>query len=365
MIIRPVGMSDLAELRNIAVESGPGFTSLTDDRDFLIQKIARSIASFSDRVNRPGDQTYLFVLVDPDTGALMGTTGIEASVGLKRPLYHYRVGPSGRQQTLTLCRHYTGCSEICTLYLRPRYRRAWAGKLLSRVRFLFMAQHPQRFARTVIAEMRGVSDQTGRSPFWNWLQGNFVDLDFATVSERVGTGDTGFVDELMPQHPLYTQLMDPAARSVIGQVHPATRPALHLLESEGFCYTGFIDPFDGGPRVEARVDQLRSIGQSRRCRLSIRPPQAPALAQWTNAGRGKTLLVANTKTSDFRATVTDVARYLPAHQMLELPEPLARSLGLEHNANVWFMDLEAGRHQNPTLSTNCPSHSIKEALGAH
>lgn len=374
MIIRPVAMSDLAALKDIAIESGPGFTSLADDHDFLVQKIERSIASFADAVRRPGDQSYLFILVDSDTGAVMGTTGIEASVGTQRPLYHYRVGDAIRQspglglsrhqQTLTLCNHYTGCSEICTLFLRPQYRRAWAGKLLSRVRFLFMAQHPERFADTVIAEMRGVSDQSGDSPFWRWLQAHFVDLDFATVNQMVGTGDNGFIADLMPEHPLYTHLMDAAARSVIGQVHPETRPALHMLESEGFRYTGFIDPFDGGPTVEAPTQSLRSVRQSSHCRVRVRSDVQSPVAAWTNGGQGKTLMVANNRTADFRATVTNAARYLPAHQLLEIPESLAFNLGLENNAEVWFADLEASRNhsQNPALADNSQPGSLPGAL---
>lgn len=371
MIIRPVATSDLAELKAIALESGPGFTSLVNDHDFLVQKIAHSVASFADAADHPGDQSYLFVLVDPDTGNIMGTTGIEASVGSNRPLYHYRVGHSRHQQTLTLCTHYTGCSEICTLFLRPRYRReyrrAWAGKLLSRVRFLFMAQHPERFASTVIAEMRGVSDQTGNSPFWDWFQANFVDLDFATVNQRVGTGDNRFIADLMPEHPLYPHLMDEAARAVIGEVHPDTRPALSMLESEGFRYHGFIDPFDGGPTVEAQIDRLQSVQQSTCCRVHIAPERSPSLAAWTNGGQGKTLMVANSGIADFRATVTSAARHLPAHQILEMPRSLAQSLGLENGADVWFADLEAGRNQkqNPALSANRQPTPVKEALRAY
>jgi arginine N-succinyltransferase len=375
MIIRPVAMSDLAELKDIAVESGPGFTSLVNDHDFLVRKIERSVASFADSTQQPGDEGYLFVLVEPETGTIMGTTGIDASVGTNRPLYHYRVshtihqspqlGLSHRQQTLTLCNHYTGCSEICTLFLRPAYRRAWAGKLLSRVRFLFMAQHPHRFSGTVIAEMRGVSDQAGNSPFWRWLQAHFVDLDFATVSQMVGTGDNGFIADLMPEHPLYTNLMDDSARSVIGQVHPDTRPALHMLESEGFQYTGFIDPFDGGPTVEAPLQNLRSVRQSSRCRVTIGQSIAPTVGAWTNGGLGKTLMVANNKTADFRATVTSAARYLPARNLLEVPESLATALGLENDADVWFADLEVGRKQNPALAANPSSTIAKEALRAY
>ena len=51
--------------------------------------------------------------------------------------------------------------------MRPR---GLNGRLLSKHRFLFMAEHPELFDSTVFAEMRGVSDGNGHSPFYEWLQ---------------------------------------------------------------------------------------------------------------------------------------------------------------------------------------------------
>lgn len=373
MIIRPVAMSDLAALQQIAVESGPGFTSLVDDRDFLTRKIRRSMESFGRTVSTPGDESYLFVLEDPETGETIGTTGIEASVGIRRPLYHYHrsqvvhhspeLNILRRLEVLNMCNHYTGCSEICTLFLRPKYRRANAGKLLSRVRFLFMAQHPQRFAETVIAEMRGVSDEHGQSPFWNWLRAHFVDLDFGTVTRMVGTGDNSFIADLMPRHPLYTHLMDYSARAVIGQVHDNTRPALAMLEAEGFRQNGYVDLFDAGPTVEARLADIRSVSASIGCHVQVVDDVRPALEEWNRGGQGRMLALTNTGTADFRATVTSAARYLPAHNLLQVPATLANSLHLRNDGEVRFMELAT------TLSGSQPAaiplRQQQEALHAH
>ncbi len=373
MIIRPVAMSDLDALQQIAVESGPGFTSLVDDREFLTRKIHRSMESFNRTVKTPGDESYLFVLEDPETAEIMGTTGIEASAGIRHPLYHYHRSQVvhhspelkllRRLEVLNMCNHYTGCSEICTLFLRPKFRRAQAGKLLSRVRFLFMAQHPQRFAETVIAEMRGVSDEHGQSPFWNWLRAHFVDLDFGTVTRMVGTGDNSFVADLMPRHPLYTHLMDKNARAVIGQVHDNTRPALSMLEAEGFRHNGYIDPFDGGPTVEARLADIRSVSASIGCHIQVVDDVRPALEQWNRGGRGRTLAITNTGTADFRATVTSTARYLPARNLLQVPAKLANALHLRNDGQARFMELattNTGRQPSAI-----PLRQQQEALHAH
>ncbi|MCL7943802.1 arginine N-succinyltransferase [Marinobacter sp. ATCH36] len=373
MIIRPVAMTDLPALQQIAVESGPGFTSLVDDRDFLVQKIHHSIASFGRTVNSPGDESYLFVLEDSETGDIMGTTGIEASVGIRRPLYHYHRSMAvhrspelnllRRLEVLNLCNHYTGCSEICTLFLRPKFRRAQAGKLLSRVRFLFMAQHPQRFAETVIAEMRGVADERGQSPFWNWLRSHFVDLEFDTVTRMVGTGDNGFIADLMPRHPLYTRLMDENARAVIGRVHDNTRPALNMLEAEGFRHTGYIDPFDGGPTVEARLADIRSVSASVTCRTQIVDDIQPTLENWNSDGQGRILAITNTGTDGFRATISAAARYLPTRNLLQVPATVANALQLGNDGRASFMELAPASTDRQTAVI--PVRQQQEALHAH
>lgn len=373
MIIRPVATRDLSALHQIAVESGPGFTSLVDDPDFLMAKIRHSMMSFSRTVNKPGDESYLFVLEDPETGEVMGTTGIEATVGVRRPLHHFQrsnvvhhspeLKLFRQLEALRLGKYYAGCSEICTLFLRPKFRRANAGRLLSRVRFLFMAQHPQRFSDTVIAEMRGVSDAQGESPFWNWLRKHFIDLDFRTVTRMVSSGDNRPVTERMPRLPLYTHLMDEQARAVIGQVHEHTRPALAMLEAEGFHHTGYVDVFDAGPTVEAKLAEIRSVSDSRPCRIQVMEGSGPVPGRWGETDPGKVTIITNADTDHFRATVTSAARYLPAHNVLQVPATLAKSLSLGNHGQARVIELSTtGRHpQVPTVSLQ----QHQEAIHAH
>lgn len=333
MIIRPIAPKDLDALFRIAEESGPGFTSLMPDRDALARKIDHSVDSFQRTLSAPGDEYYLFVLEDTATGAVMGTTGIQASVGRTHPLYHFRhstlvqhsrnLGLHRQIDTLTRCQHYTGCTEICSLYLRPEYRRPLAGKLLSRVRFLFMAMHPERFSDTVIAEMRGVSDEGGQSPFWNCLKTHFADLEFASVTSLVGAGHTEFIEDLIPDHPIYTSMLSAEARGVVGKVHEQTRPALAMLEAEGFRFRGLVDVFDGGPTVECPLASIRSVRASRGLRtVAIGQPEAA----------GTPTLVANTGLADFRATVTSDATN--AGKTVLMSPTLSRQLGLNNGAPV-------------------------------
>ncbi len=336
MFIRPISPGDLDALYRIAVESGPGFTSLLPDRGALARKIDHSVSSFARSVTGPGDEHYLFVLEDSGTGEILGTTGIEAAAGLNRPLVHFRrnaviqhanVHQMRRpEESLTRCQHYIGCTEICSLYLRPGFRRANAGKLLSRVRFLFMALHPERFSDIVIAEMRGVSDQAGRSPFWDWLKHHVADLDFASATQLACSGHAGFIEELIPAVPFYTQQMNHAARAVIGQVHEDTRPARHMLEREGFRHQGFVDLLDGGPTLECPKAEIASVRTTHIGKVQLHA--GAKLPEDRERDDYPYAIVANAGCSGFRATVTDRAYPEPETGRVVVAARLAEHLGL-------------------------------------
>ena len=301
-VIRPIRIDDLEALMHMARTAGAGFTSLPPIPEFLKAKIELSLASFNADVSEAGHERYMFVLEESTTGEIGGCCAIEAACGLDEAFYNYHVGMTvhasrvfkvyNRIPTLYLSNDYTGTSVLCSLYLKPEFRSGGAGRLLSKCRFLFMANFPRRFADKVIAEMRGVSDNDGRSPFWEGLGRHFFSIDYGEAEHIVGQGHKSFIAELMPPHPIYTVLLPPEAREVMALVHPQTAPALHLLEQEGFRYQGYIDIFDGGPTVEAPLMEIRSIRKSQ-----------VLLARTASPGRGDAHLVANTSLRDFRCTL--------------------------------------------------------------
>lgn len=306
-IIRPITEQDYSALYEIAEESGIGFTSLPVNEDLLRRKIAGAEASFKTTPVQPGDESYLFVMEDTQTGNVVGTTGIEAAVGTSDAFYHYHVGKvvhASRElnihntvDILTFCNDYTGVSEICTLFLREQARGGITGRFLSKTRFLFMAEHRERFSNTVIAEMRGVSDEEGKSPFWEWLENHFFSMDFPTADYLTGIGNKVFIAELMPKYPIYVNLLTEEAQAVIGQVHEKTKPALRLLEEEGFTCRGYVDIFDAGPTVETQLDQIRTIQSSRRL---------PIVVDDSAAALGQTCYIINTSVEDFRAVASEL-----------------------------------------------------------
>lgn len=307
MIIRPITSDDYQALHQIAIESGIGFTSLPVNEDILRKKIRHSELSFCKEVSAPGAEDYVFVMEDSETGQVVGTSAIEAAVGMEDTFYCYHLGKvvhASRElnihnevETLTLCNDLTGASEICTLFLREQARGGYNGRFLSKFRFLFMEEHRERFADTVIAEMRGVSDEEGKSPFWQWLEEHFFSMDFPTADYLTGIGQKVFIAELMPKYPIYVNLLSKEAQAVIGQVHDKTRPALNLLLSEGFNMSGYVDIFDAGPTIEANINYIRTAQASRKMEIEIDSNLANKTPEY---------FAVNTRLKDFRGAMASI-----------------------------------------------------------
>jgi arginine N-succinyltransferase len=323
-LIRPIRLDDLDALLGLAQGAGVGFTSLPPERHFLQEKIELSERSFAAEPATAGHERYMFVLEDAATGQIGGCCAVEAACGLDEPFYNYHVGTTvhahrelkvyNQLPTLYLTNDYTGTSVLCSLYLSPDFRSGGAGHLLSRSRFLLMAQYPRRFASKVIAEMRGVSDERGRSPFWEGLGRHFFSIDYGRAEHLVGMGNKAIIAELMPKHPIYAVLLPPEARAVLGKVHPQTAPALHLLERENFRMQGYIDIFDGGPTVEAPLAEIRSIKRSRLVKAVAGPPLAGGMPH----------LVANTALAGYRCVLANLN---PGDGSAPLPPEAMQALG--------------------------------------
>ncbi len=325
-IIRPVKSSDLAQLIELSHQAGHGLTTLSTDPERLEKQIQLSEASFKKEVLYPWEEYYLFVLVDGENGKVRGTSALEAAVGTVQPFYTYNVGIVSHSspnlgihnpmKILLLGNDYTGTTELCTLFLAPEFRRGLNGRLLSKSRFLFMAQFPERFADRVIAELRGYSDAKGRSPFWDGLGSKFFTLSFTEADRISGLGSNQFIAELMPKHPVYIDLLPKTAQDVIGKTHPDTQPALKLLQKDGFRYHGYVDIFDGGPTIECDTDNIVSINQSNIFQFKI----------VDKIDDGETCFVSNLELAAFRATVAEIKPN--GHNSFEITQAMADSLNL-------------------------------------
>lgn len=277
MLFRPIDMADLDNVYELAMSAGFGLTTLPKNKDELKKRTELSITSFNKPVDKPICENYFFVLEDTDTQKVVGTSSIEASVGYNLPFYSYRMSNTSKIcralnirvefQVLMLNNDLQGMSEIGTLFLAPDYRKGNNGLLLSLARFMFMGLFQSRFSDFVIAEMRGVSDENGTSPFWESLGSHFFPISFVKADELSVLTDKQFISDLMPHYPIYTNLLSKEAQAVIGKPHQSTMPAMRILEREGFYFRGQVDIFDAGPAIMAQLKNIRTIKKSSTCQV--------------------------------------------------------------------------------------------------
>lgn len=276
--VRSARAADVDALLGLAALTGGGFTNLPPERAALERRLQWSSDSFSARVTAPGDEMYMLVLEHGPTARIGGTACLFAAVGQRHPFYSYKLttlsahsrelGRSFRTGVLHLVNDYDGMSEVGGLFLHPDLRSGGLGRLLARSRYLFLARHRDRFAARVLAELRGVIDADGQSPFWNGLAGRFFGMSFVEADQFNGMHGNQFIADMMPKYPVYVALLPEDAQGVIGVEHPAGRPARKLLESEGFLFNGYVDIFDGGPTMDARVADLRGVREAETHKVS-------------------------------------------------------------------------------------------------
>ncbi len=271
-IVRSVRIEDVDALFQLAKSATKGLTSLQLDRARLLDRVEQSTFAFSRTGLSPRGEPYVLVLVNTESGELVGTSTVYAKTGGYQPLYAYRrveseheselLGVRQHRVRLDLERIHDGPTEIGSLFLRGIYRGEGRGRWLSLARFSLISMLPHRFADRVIAEMRGRANPDGSVPFWDAVAGRFIPVDFATA-DAMSTISKQFIEEMMPQHPIYLELLEQRVREGIGKVHEETEPAVAMLKAEGFTGTDLFDIFDAGPVISAETHAIHAVKRTR------------------------------------------------------------------------------------------------------
>jgi len=330
--IRAATAADLKPLYEMAKLTGGGFTNLPPDRTALCAKLARSTEAFGREGDGLRDEQFVLVLENTATGEVRGTCQLFTQVGQQHPFYSYRMGVltqhsrelarTFRAEMLSLTTDLEGSSEVGGLFLHPGERAGGLGLLLARSRYLFIAAHRRRFADRVLAELRGVIDEAGGSPFWDGVAGRFFGMSFQDADQFNAVNGHQFIADLMPKHPVYTAMLSESARAAIGLPHPSGRAAMRMLEIEGFRYEQYLDIFDGGPTMTARTDQVRSIREAR---------SAPVGRM---AAGGAEALVATGRLGAFRCAFGEVER---DGDGVALSPDCAAALNVAEGDRVWWV----------------------------
>ncbi len=278
-LIRPAQPSDLEALVDISVHLDS--VNLPSDADKLRGIVEQAQASFGGLLP-PAERAFTFVLEDRggDRPALLGCSMLFAQHGSRRaPHVYFDVLDEERysdtldrwvsHKVLRIGYNFKGMTEVGGLVLLPQWRAhpEHLGKLLSLVRFAFIAENRTGFCDEIVSELMPPLEPDGRSLLWESLGRRFTGMSYQEA-DQLSRVNKEFIRSLFPQEPIYACLLDPAAQALIGQVGPATRGVEHMLRKSGFRYAHRIDPFDGGPHFHARTDEVLPIRATRRMRVA-------------------------------------------------------------------------------------------------
>ncbi|TMA12493.1 MAG: arginine N-succinyltransferase [Deltaproteobacteria bacterium] len=244
-VIRDGQKSDLPGLRKLASELNT--VNLPDDERELSSILEKSARSFDGRIRNPFEREYLFVMEEPRSGKVIGSSLIIAQHGTRdaphiffdvyeKEHYSYSVDRHFRHRVLSIGYNFDGPTEIGGLVVDPQFRgQGKPGKQLSYVRFLYIAMHRPRFRDRILVELLPRLEEDGRSPLWEALGRKFTGLKI---------------------------------QEAIGEVGPESGGARAMLTKIGFRYDERIDPFDGGPHHSAPTELIEPIRRFRRAKLA-------------------------------------------------------------------------------------------------
>ncbi len=269
-VMRPARAADLDAVLELVAHGGSGMTNLPPDRPTLAARIAAAEKALVDAEQREAGSPVMLVA---ELGTKLLATGLVfARIGVEWPFYSYRitrqaavsrvVGRARSQRLLNLVNDFDGECEVGGLFVDPAHRGMATGRTMARARYLFMARHRHWFGERVIAELRGYQDKEGRSPVWDAIGGHFYDMEFAEADRHGAVAGNQFIVDLGPRYPIYLSMLPSSAREAVGRPHDDGRAAYAMLLAEGFVDDGYVDIFDGGPTMVARIDAVRTVREA-------------------------------------------------------------------------------------------------------
>jgi arginine N-succinyltransferase len=334
-IVRNANIDDLESLLILSKQ----FTllNLPAEKNILKKKLELSEKSFLGNVNKD-EALYIFVAEELESKKIVGSSQLVAKKGTERnPSYSFKVskkenfsqslGVGFIHQILSFTINKNGSTELGGLVVDRNFRNhpQKVGKLISLSRFLYLKHRPERFQDNIHAEMAPPLNVDGKSEFWEALGRRFTGMPYQEA-DQLSYQNKEFIESLFPKEDIYLCLLDAKARLVLGQVSEETVPALKMLEKIGFYYKQEVDPFDGGPHIGARVDDLRIINESKILNARKR----------VGENFSGTALVSTMEKENFRCCMTSFS--LDENNIV-LPDITCNSLQLKQESKVLFFKL--------------------------
>lgn len=296
---------------------------------------------------------FLFTMEELSSGGVIGTSQLRAHQGGPgNPNWSLRIGEKrfhsaslgfGTSHTVVqLHADESGPTEIGGIILQPSHRGhpVRPGRLLSFVRFHLIGLHRRLFADRILAEMMGPVTSEGDSAFWDAFGRKFIPVKFPEA-DRFCQHNRRFISELLPKEEIYLTLMPLEILNSVGVVSRETIPARRMLENMGFRYRGFVDPFDGGPHLDAVTDDLPVIRDTHTARAGRLVDRDACMQSGIVSTLGEM--------GEFRAIETP---FLLTPKNIRLPAESAEVLGITSGMSVGVTPL--GAHKNASDTKPVP-----------
>jgi arginine N-succinyltransferase len=211
---------------------------------------------------------------------------LRLGTGLAQPRHWYHLGTVvhaapdlqlfHRQSTLLMGSDLTGAAELCHwACIAPGLDeatqasafRALVGAALDTLAapgtpgipgVLAAAAASARSPLRVFAELPGLRDAQGQSPFWQGLGQHFFPYTLAQAERRFGAGWVHEVAALMPRHPLLVSFLPESAQAALSAVPASQEAFAWALADAGLAPGQHVGLVDGGAVFEASVTRRRA-----------------------------------------------------------------------------------------------------------
>ncbi|MYE07965.1 MAG: arginine N-succinyltransferase, partial [Oligoflexia bacterium] len=247
--------------------------NLTADPSLFKKKIQIREHSFKGVLEREKRQFLFVIKKNPGSlrgeegepnGEVIGSSQISSKFGTKKePFYSLKI--FYQEDVLQLKVVQDGPSYLGGLIVDEKYRGhpEKIGKQISLIRFLFVAIHREFFENTLHAEVAPFLDEKGKNPFYEHfihprLSLSMSEIDYLTLTNK---------ERLFSSYPREKILLSSLPKSVregLGKPGLFSQRAARLLTKQNFYFTGEVDPFDGGPYLQAQTKDIPLIKHSQK-----------------------------------------------------------------------------------------------------
>ena len=284
-VIQAVSFKDYPSLKQLALKHP--LLNLPAEENLLKEKIKVSQKSFSETLTME-KRNFVFVLKTKE-GEVIGSSQIASKSGTPNtPSYSLKIYEenkegkkkkpchlaeknqlrattshkikSGRYKYLKLRKITNGPSYLGGLILHQDYRGhiEKAGKQLSLIRFLFAGIYPHFFKNTFHAEVAPFLNAQGKNPFFEQFIKKHISLSMPEIDYLTLTNK----EKLFANYPKgkisFSSLPKEVQKS-IGKPGLFSQRAGALLKKQNFRFVEEVDPFDGGPYMQAQAKKIPVI----------------------------------------------------------------------------------------------------------